>query len=111
MASSLAPIELCGTQRSPEAMLTFSEHREYRSLLRKLQWLQLQSRPDLSYEVNRAAQHSSTPTVADARALNAISLKVQRSSETSLRNPRGVINVSSVQLVTYGDASFAKMEG
>ena len=92
-------------------MLTYSEHREYRSLLGKLQWLQLQSRPDLSYEVNRAAQRSSAPTVADARALNAISLKAQRSSETTLRYPRGVINVSSAQLVTYGDASFANMEG
>ena len=73
-ASSLAPMELCGTQRSPETMLTYSEHREYRSLLGKLQWLQLQSRPDLSHEVNRAAQRSSAPTVADA-ALNAIALK------------------------------------
>ena len=25
-ASSLAPMELCGTQRSPETMLTYSEH-------------------------------------------------------------------------------------
>ena len=104
-------MELYGTQRSPETKLTYSEHREYRSLLEKLQWLQLQSRPDLSYEVNRAAQRSSAPTVADARALNAISLKAQRSSETTLRYPRGVINVSSAQLVTYGDASFANMEG
>ena len=110
-ASSLAPMELCGTQRSPETMLTYSEHRKYRSLLVKLQWLQLQSRPDLSCEVNRAAQRSSAPTVADARALNAISLKAQRFSETTLRYPRGVINVSSAQLVTYGDDSFAKMEG
>ena len=47
-ASSLAPMELCVTQRSSETMLTYSEHREYRSLLGKLQWLQLQSRPDLS---------------------------------------------------------------
>ena len=60
-------------------MLTYNEHREYRNLLVKLQWLQLQSRPDLSCEVNRAAQRSSAPTVADARALNAISLKAQRS--------------------------------
>ena len=67
-ASSLAPMKLCGTQRSPETMLTYSEHREYRSLLGNLQWLQLQSRADLSYEVNRAAQRSSAPTVADARA-------------------------------------------
>ena len=29
----------------------------------------------------------------------------------TLRYPRGVINVSSAQLVTYGDASFANMEG
>ena len=106
-ASSLAPMELCGTQRSSETMLTYSEHREYRSLLGKLQWL----RPELSYEVNRAAQRSSAPTVADARALNAISLKAQRSSETILRSPRGVINVSSAQLVTYGDAFSANMEG
>ena len=70
-------------------MLTYSEHREYRNLLGKLQWLQLQSRPDLSYEVIRAAQRSSAPRVADARALNAISLKAQRSSETTLRYPRG----------------------
>ena len=104
-------MELCGTQRPPETMLTCSEHREYRRLLGKLQWLQLQSRPDLSYEVNRAAQSSSAPTVADARALNAISLKAQRSSETTLRCPSGVINVSSAQLVTYGDASFANVEG
>ena len=83
-ASSVAPMELCGTRRSPETMLTDSEHREYRSLLGKLQWLQLQSRPDLSHEVNRAAQRSSTPTVADARALNAIAPKAQRSSETTL---------------------------
>ena len=109
-ASSLATMELCGTQRPPETMLTYSEHREFRSLLGKLQWLQLQSRPDLSCEVNRAAQRSSAPTVADARALSAISLKAQRSSETTLRYPRGVINVSSAQLVTYGDASFANME-
>ena len=98
-------MELCGTQ------LTYSAHREYRSLLGKLQRLQLQSRPDLSYEVNRAAQRSSAPTIADARALNAISHKAQRSSETTLRYPRGVINISSAQLVTYGDASFANMEG
>ena len=39
------------------------------------------------------------------------SLKAQRSSETTLRYPRGVINVSLAQLVTYGDASFANMEG
>ena len=65
------------------------------------QWLQLQSRPDLSYEVTRAAQRSSAPTIADARALNAISLKAQRSSETIPRYPRGVINVSTAQLVTY----------
>ena len=58
----------------------------------------------LSYEVNRAAQRSSAPTVADARALNAISLKAQRSSETTLRYPHGVLNVSSAQLVTYGDS-------
>ena len=32
-ASSLAPMEMCGTQRPPETMLTYSEHREYRSLL------------------------------------------------------------------------------
>ena len=99
-ALSLAPMELRRTQRSPETMLTYSEHREYRSLLGKLQWLQLQSRPDLSYEVNRAAQRSSAPTDADARALNAISLKAQRSSEITLRYPRGVINVSSAQLVS-----------
>ena len=104
-------MELCGTQRPPETMLTHREHREYCSVLGKLQWLQLQSRPDLSYGVNRAAQRSSAPTVADARALNAISLKAQRSSETTLRYPRGVINVSSALLVTYGDASFANMEG
>ena len=110
-ASSLAPMELCGTQRPPETMLTHKEHKEYCSLLEKLQWSQLQSRPDLSYGVNRAAQRSSAPTVADARALNAISLKAQRSSETTLRYPRGMINVSSAQLVTYGDASFANMEG
>ena len=107
--SSLAPMELCRTQRPPETMLTYSEHREYRSLLVKLQWLHLHSRPDLSYEVNRAAHRSSAPTVADARALNAISLKAQRSSETTLRYPRGVINVSSAQLVTYGDARFCPL--
>ena len=53
LASPLAPMDLCGTQRSHETMLTYSEHREYRSSLRKLQWLQLQSLPDLSYEVGR----------------------------------------------------------
>ena len=73
--------------------------------------LQLQSRPDLSYEMNRAAQRSIAPTVADARALNAISLKAQRSSKAILRYPRGVIDVSTAQLVTCGDASFAIMEG
>ena len=61
--------------------------------------------------MNRAAQRSSAPTVADARALNTISLKAQRSSETTLRYPREVIDVSTAQLVTYGDASFANMEG
>ena len=110
-AANKDPIHCCGTERSPENMFTYSEHREYRSLLGKLQWLQLQASPDLSYEVNRAAQRSSAPTVADARALNAISLKAQRSSETILRYPRGVINVSTAQLVTCGDASFANMEG
>ena len=102
---------LVRTQRLPETMLTYCEHRVYRSLLGILQWLQLQSRPDLSYEVNRAAQRSIAPTVADARALDAISLKAQRSSETILRYPQGVIIVSTAQLVTCGDASFPNMEG
>ena len=57
------------------------------------------------------SERSSSPRVADARAFNAISLKAQRSSKTTLRYPRGVINVSSAQLVTYGDASFANTEG
>ena len=61
--------------------------------------------------MNRAAQRSSAPTIADARALNAISLKARRSSETILRYPRGVIDVSQAQLGTYGDASSANMEG
>ena len=43
-ASSLVPMELCA-QRSAETMLTCSEHKEYRSLLGKLLWLQIQSRP------------------------------------------------------------------
>ena len=94
-------MELCATQRSPETMLTYREHREYCSLLGKLQWLQLQSRPDLSYDVNRAAQRSSALTIADARAPNAISLKAQRSSETILRYPFGVIDVSTAQLVFW----------
>ena len=98
-------------QRSAETMLTYSEHREYHNLLGNLKWLQLQSRPDLSYEVNRATQRSSAPTIADARALNAISLEAQRSSENILRHPRRVIDVSTAQLVTCGDASFANMEG
>ena len=91
-ASSFLPMELCEPQRSA-------------------QWLQLQSRPDLSYEVNRAAQRSSAPTIANARALSAVALKAQLSWETTLRYPRGVIDVSTAQLVTYGDASLANMEG
>ena len=69
-----------------------------------------QPRPDLSYEVNRAAQRSSAPTIEDARALNAISLKAQRSSGTILRYPRGVIDLSTAQMLTYGNASFANMD-
>ena len=61
--------------------------------------------------MNRAAQRSSAPTVADARTLNVIALKAQRSSETILRYPRGVTDVATAQLVTYGDASFVNMEG
>ena len=82
-----------------------------RSLLEKLQWLQLQSRPDLSYGVNRAEQRSSAPTIADARALNAVALKAQRSSETTLRYPRGVIDVSTTRLVTHGMPLFANVDG
>ena len=104
-------MELCGPQRFAETVLTRIEHRECRSLLEKLQRLQLQSRPDLSHEVNRAAQRSSAPTIADARALNAVALKAQRSSETTMRYSRGGIDVSKAQLVTCGDASFANMEG
>ena len=59
-ASSLVPMELCGPQRSAETMLTYSEHREYRSLLGKLQWLELQSRPD----------RSSAPTIEDASGVS-----------------------------------------
>ena len=110
-ATPLLPMELYGPQRPAETVLTRIEHREYRSLLGKLQWLQLQSRPDLSFEVNRAAQRSSAPTIAAARALNAVALEARRSSVTTLRYPRGVIDVSTAQLVTYGDASFANMEG
>ena len=110
-ALSLLPMELCGPQRSAKTVLTRTEHREYRSLLGQLQWLQLPSRPDLSYEVNRATQRSSAPTVADARALNAVALKAQRPSETTLMYPQGVVDVSTAHLVTYGDASFAKMDG
>ena len=83
-ASCLLPVELCGSQRSAETVLTRNEHREYRSLLVKLARLQLQSRLDLSYEVNRAAQPSSARTIADAQALNADALKAQRSSETTV---------------------------
>ena len=73
-ASSFLPMKLRGPQGA-ETVLTRTEHREYRSLLRKLQLLQLQSRPDLSYEVKRASAH----TIADGRALNA------RFSGTTLR--------------------------
>ena len=41
-ASSLVPVELCRPQRSAETNLTCSAHREYRNLLGKLEWLQLQ---------------------------------------------------------------------
>ena len=59
-----------------ETVLTRIQHREYGSVLGKPQWLQLQSLPDLSHEVNGAAQRSSAPTIADARALNAVAPKV-----------------------------------
>ena len=110
-AASSVPMELCGPQRCAETMLTRSENKKHRSLLGKLQWLQLQSRPDLPYEVNHAAQSSSDPTFADVRALNAICRKAQRSSETILRYPRGVVEVSTAQLVTCGNASLANVEG
>ena len=104
-------MEVCGLQRPAETVLTRTEHRKYRSLLGKLQLLQLQSRPDLSYEVNCAAQRSSAPTIADVRALNAVALKDQRFSENTMRYPRGVIDMLTAQLVTYGGASSANMYG
>ena len=109
-ALSLLPMELCGPQRSAKTVLTRTEHREYRSLLGFLQWLQLPSRPDLSYEVNRATQRSVHPRLLMLEP----SMHCSQGPATlgnHLMYPQGVVDVSTAHLVTYGDASFAKMDG
>ena len=77
----------------------------------QLQWLQIQTRPELSFDVNKCAQRSSAPTLADAKQISAVARRARDNSKAHLRYPRGVVDLSSCQLLAYGDAAFANMEG
>ena len=66
-ACAIDPLSVKGP---PERQLTEEEQSEYCSLVGRLQWLQTQSRPDLSCGTSLAARHGKTALVSHARALN-----------------------------------------
>ena len=76
-ASSLLPMESCGPQRSAETVLTRTEHREYRSLLVKLQWFQLHNAP------------VSSPQCSCSQGSVGNHLKVSTRSERCVHGPVG----------------------
>jgi len=112
MINSVERIALSAERRSaPTAPITESERSAYRSLLGQLQWLASQSRPDIAFEVNRAAQKTTRATVSDIQNMNTIVDYLKNHIDFVITVPRGRVDVMRSTIITYGDSSFANVEG
>ncbi len=84
IAESLATLDLKGEL---ERELNADEQTEYRSLVGRMNWLQAQSRPYLSFGVSKAACKSQGACVVDVRELNASVRIVFRRIASQVRAP------------------------
>ena len=107
-SKSLELLDFASRRAEPSTPLLRGEHTAFRSLLGQLQWLQIQTRPELSFDVNKCAQRSAAPTIEDARYIIAVARRARDSPKAHLRYVRGLIDIPTCTLLSYGDAAFYK---
>ena len=110
-SKSLELLGFASRRAEPSTPLLRGEHTAFRSLLGQLPWLQIQTRPELSFDVNKCAQRSAAPTIEDARYINAVARRAHDSPKARLRYVRVPIDIPTCTLLSYNDAAFANMEG
>ncbi|CAE8625872.1 unnamed protein product [Polarella glacialis] len=98
-------------RRMSDAPLTADEQTAYRSVVGQLLWLATQSRPDLAFEVSKAAQLFSTATVQTLLQLNPQIKHAMTEPSLGITIRRGLIDLRTASVVAYGDSAFANMPG
>ena len=98
-------MELCGTQRPPETMLTYSEHREYRSFFGKTPLFAT------SITFRSVIRSESCSTFERPHGCRWSSTQCNFSQSSAILGNHCEISTWSDQCFLGGDASFANMEG
>ena len=107
-AASLRPIDVC-RQRTKQGELSEQEKREYRALTGQLNWIAMQTRPDIAFDVCELSATSSRAVVSDLHRLNKVISRVVNDSYRL--HPPALQPLDYCHLECYSDASFANLEG
>ena len=89
--------------------LSNDEFKAYKSQVGKLQWLSIQTRPDISFEVCQLSNHLSDPTVKDIISLNKVVSKLKNDPEIKLSFK--MIEFENVLLKVYTDSAYGNLPG
>ena len=89
--------------------LTSDEYRVYKSVIGKIQWLSVQTRPDISFEVCQLSNHLSDPNVQDiVNYLNKLINRMRNEPEMSLLFK--AVDMITLTLHVYSDSAYLDME-
>ena len=100
-----------GRTRRPDSPLDESETSQYRSVLGQILWLAQQSRLDLCVGVSLLARRTTKATVEDAQTLNRLAKSARDGASHHVCLRRGLLDMTKVTVLCYGDAAFANAEG
>ena len=91
--------------KDSERLLKSAEHKEYRRICGRLNWISTQTRPDIAFDVAMISANVNAPTIKHLKLANKIIRKVKSTSVEiafcKLENP--------LHLLVYCDASYANL--
>ena len=105
---SIEPINLSKARlNNRNSELNEKEKSEYRGLLGQLNWVAMQTRPDIAFDVGEHSMRIKNATVSDVCSLNKV-LKCLNNNHYAIHYPP-MSNLRSCVIEAYSDASFANL--
>ena len=97
-------------KRDTTRPLNKEEYKDFQGAIGKLNWLQGQTRPDLSYDNLNMSMKSKDTTVHDVNEMNKIIRKAKEGSNTSKMTYRKLRNYESLKVIGFSDAGYKTVD-